>query len=102
MDYLAIRTLGLLFFNGRIAFAARWMDFTIMLSERSQTEGQILYDTTYMWNLKTTPPSKLVNITKTSRLTDTEDKLVFTSGERGVGSLNLRLGSKKYNLLHIK
>ena len=55
-----------------------------------------------MWNLKTTPPSKLVNITKTSRLTDTENKLVFTSGERGVGRGNMRLGNKRYNLLRIK
>ena len=34
-------------------FAATWMDLEIIiLSEVSQTERQIPYDTTYMWNLK--------------------------------------------------
>ena len=35
-------------------FAIIWMEFFegIMLSEISQTERQILYDLTYMWNLK--------------------------------------------------
>ena len=57
------------------------MGFTVMLSEISQTAKDKSCMITYMWNLKTTPPSKLVNVTKTSRLTDTENKLVFTSGE---------------------
>ena len=34
-------------------FAATWMDLEIViLSEVSQTERQISYDITYMWNLK--------------------------------------------------
>ena len=34
-------------------FAATWMDLEIiMLSEVSQTERQVSYDITYMWNLK--------------------------------------------------
>ena len=34
-------------------FAALWMDLeNIMLSEMSDRERQILYDITYMWNLK--------------------------------------------------
>ena len=34
-------------------FAATWMDLgIIILSEVSQTERQILHDTTYKWNLK--------------------------------------------------
>ena len=34
-------------------FAAMWMDLEIIiLSEESQTERQISYDITYMWNLK--------------------------------------------------
>ena len=35
-------------------FAATWMDLMIItLSEVSQTgKGKLLYDTTYMWNLK--------------------------------------------------
>ena len=47
----------------------------IMLSEISQTAKDKSCMITYMWNLKTTPPSKLVNVTKTSRLTDIENKL---------------------------
>ena len=51
-----------------------------MLSEISQTEKQILYDITYMWNLK---KYKLVNITERSRLTYIESEVMVTSGERG-------------------
>ena len=36
-------------------FATTWMDMEgIMLSEINQRERQILYDITYMWNLKNT------------------------------------------------
>ena len=39
--------------NEILPFATTWMDLEdIMLSEISQTEKQILYDITYMWNLK--------------------------------------------------
>ena len=39
--------------NEIIPFAATWMQLEIIiLSEVSQTERQILYDITYMWNLK--------------------------------------------------
>ena len=49
--------------NEILPYAAIWMDLEgIMLSEVSQTEGQILYDITYMWNLK--KYNKLVIITK--------------------------------------
>ena len=47
----------------------------------SDRERQILYDITYMWNLK--KYSELASIIKRSRLTDTEDKLVVTSRGRG-------------------
>ena len=40
--------------NEILPFATTWMDSEgIMLSEISQTEREILYDVTYMWNLKT-------------------------------------------------
>ena len=36
-----------------LPFATTWMDLKgIMLSEINQRERQILYDVTYMWNLK--------------------------------------------------
>ena len=49
----------------------------------------------YLWNLK--KYDKLVNITTIStttknRLTDMENKLVVTSGEREVGRGNIRVG----------
>ena len=39
--------------NEIMLFAATWMDIEIViLSEVSQTKGQISYDIAYMWNLK--------------------------------------------------
>ena len=39
--------------NEILLFTTTWMDLEgIMLSEMSDRERQILYDTTYMWNLK--------------------------------------------------
>ena len=39
--------------NEMMPFAATWMDLEmIILSEVNQRERQILYDITYMWNLK--------------------------------------------------
>ena len=41
--------------NEILPFTATWMDLVnIILSEVSQTEKEILYDITYMWNLKNT------------------------------------------------
>ena len=85
--YLAIKK------NEILPFATKWMDLeSIMLSEISQR--QILYDITYMWNLK--KKSKLVNITikkKRYRLTDIENKLVVTSEEREAKRGNLGVGN---------
>ena len=38
--------------NEIMPFAATWMGLEIILSDVSQTERQIAYDITYMWNLK--------------------------------------------------
>ena len=39
--------------NEILPFAATWIQLeNIMLSEVSQTEKELLYDITYMWNLK--------------------------------------------------
>ena len=44
---------------------------------KSDTERQIPNDTAYMWNLKKNDTNELKN-----RLTDTENKLMVTKGER--------------------
>ena len=43
-------------------------------------ETQIPYDITYMWNLK--KGYKWTNLQNRNRLTDTENKLMVTKGER--------------------
>ena len=68
--------------NEILTFAATWMDLKgIMLSERSQRKTSSVY------HLHVEPKkySKLVNVTKKKRLTDTENKLVVTS-EEGEGA----------------
>ena len=53
---------------------------------KSVRERHILYDVTYMWNLK--QYNKLMIITETSRFTDKANELVVTSGEsEGGGSV---------------
>ena len=66
----------------------------------SDRERQVLYDITYIWNQKNT--NKLMNITKRSRLTDTENKLVVTSGEREGGTGKKGQKIKRYKLLDIE
>ena len=48
---------------------------------KSDTERQILYDITYMWNLK--KGYKWTYLQNRSRVTDVENKLMVTKGERG-------------------
>ena len=58
-------------------FAAMWMDLEIViLSEVSQTEGEISYDTPYMWNLKRNDTSELTK----QRETDLENELMVAGG----------------------
>ena len=52
----------------------------IMLSERSDREIQILYDITYMWNLKNT--TKQISEYNKKIFTGIENRLVVTSEER--------------------
>ena len=49
----------------------------IMLNEMSERERQILYDLTYMWNLKKKTKTKLI---------DTKNRLVGTRGRGGNGT----------------
>ena len=61
-----------------------------MLSEIGQTEkDKYCVISLNMQNLK--KYNKLVNKTKRSRLTDTENKLAVTSGEREAGRYNMKL-----------
>ena len=64
--------------NEILPFAATWMDLEgITLSELSQKKVNTVWYHLYMESKKY---NKLVNITKRSRLTDIENKLVVTSG----------------------
>ena len=51
----------------------------VILSEVSQTERQISYDISYMWNLKKMAQMKLQN---RSRVTDVENKFMAMKGEK--------------------
>ena len=59
-------------------FAATWMDLKIFILSEVR-ERQILYDITYMWNLKNSTNELIY---ETNRLTDFENKLTVTKGER--------------------
>ena len=56
---------------------------------KSDREGQISYDITYMWNLKRYKWTYLQN---RNRLTDTENKLMITKVDSGGGAGGDRLG----------
>ena len=69
-----------------LPFPATWINLeNIILSEVSQTERQILYDITYMWNLKINTNE---TICKTETDSQTENKLIVTKGESGGGGIN--------------
>ena len=54
-----------------------------ILSEMSDTEREISYNITYMWNLK--KRYKWTYLQNRNRLTDIENKFVVTKGEGGEG-----------------
>jgi len=69
--------------NEILPFATTWMDSEgVMLSAMSDTERQILYDITYMWNLKIRQTSEY-----NKKETDSEiaNKLVVTKWGEGSG-----------------
>ena len=69
-----------------------------MLSEISQTETEILYDITYMWNLK----NKLVSITKKKQTQIQRTNQLLPVG-RGKGRGQFKdKGIQKYKQLGIK
>ena len=64
--------------NEIIPFTATWMDLEIIIISEVR---QISYDIAYMRNLKKW--YKLTYLQNRNRLTDTENKLMVTKGERG-------------------
>ena len=62
-------------------FAATWMDLENIILSEVVRERQILYDITYMWNLKNNT-NEYIQIR--NRLTDIENKLTVTKGEKEV------------------
>ena len=72
------------------------MDLEIILSEIRETEKDKYCMISHI--LESKKYNKLVNITKRNRLTDTENKLVLTNGEKEEGrdTDNIRKGIKTY------
>ena len=83
--------------NAIMPFAATWMDLEcIMFCEISQKEGQILYDITYMWNLK----HNTSECVKTrNRLTDTENKLIVMKEWGKWGNLGHEINEHKLSYI---
>ena len=65
--------------NEIMPFAATWMDLEIIILSEVR-ERKILYDITYMWNLKNNTSEIIYK-----RETDVENNLMVTKGEGGVG-----------------
>ena len=63
------------------------------------SKRQILYDITYMWNLKNNTNDY---ICKTNRLTDKENKPVVSKGESEMWREKLGYGIERYKLVRIK
>ena len=52
-----------------MTFGATWVDLeSVILSEVSQTEGEVLYDIPYMWNLKRNNTKEFTYKIETHRL----------------------------------
>ena len=66
---------------------------------KSEKERQISYDITYMWNLK--KGYEWTSLQNRNRVTDVENKLTVTKGEKG-GGINWEIGIDIFTLLYIK
>ena len=84
--------------NQKMPFAVTWMDLEIAIpSEVSQTEK----DKYHMISLL----KKMVQGTylqNRNRVTDVENKIMVTRGERGGGGINWEFGIDMYTLLYLK
>ena len=73
-------------------FEATWMNLEIIIL--SKVSQRIITYITYMWNLKNYTNELIY---KTERLTDIENKIMVTKGERGV--INWKFEFNLYTLL---
>lgn len=64
----------------------------IMLNAISDTERHRLYNTTYTWNLKN---NKQMYMQNRSRLTDIEETLVVTKGEKEKSRRKIEVGDEE-------
>ena len=81
--------------NEIMPFSAKWMDLEItILSKVSQR--QTSYETTYMWNLKRW--YTWTYLQNRNRVTDVENKLMVTKGEKRVG-INWKVEIDIYTLI---
>ena len=81
--------------NEIMPFSAKWMDLEItILSKVSQR--QTSYETTYMWNLKRW--YTWTYLQNRNRVTNVENKLMVTKGEKGVG-INWKVEIDIYTLI---
>ena len=67
-----------------MSFAATWMELEIIILSKSERERQILYDITYMWNLKY-DTDELVHKTETDL--QRENRLRLPRGRRDGGGI---------------
>ena len=72
----------------------------ITFKSKSDGERQIPYAITYTWNLKYDTSEFIYK--NRNRLTDIENKLMVTRGERDGGGINWEFGINRYTLLYIK
>ena len=79
-----------------MSFAATWMELEIIILSKSERERQILYDITYMWNLKYDTDEL---ICETNRLTDPENRLVLAKVGDGRG-MGWKFGISRCKLLY--
>ena len=71
----------------------------IILSEVSQKEKDVYHNITYIWNIKNSANKLLQN---RNRLTDMENKLMVTKGERNGGGINEGFGISRFKLFYIQ
>ena len=88
--YLAIKK------NEIMPFAATWIYLEIIILSEIQT----LYGITYMWNLK--KGYKGTYLKNRYKLTDLENQLMFTKGDRWEGGMNCRFGTGIYTLWYME